>query len=144
MRALSQRRTSERADRSRNGGGPTLEAVAAAAGVSRATVSRGVNSSTRGDPQTRRLVERTIRRLRYVPNRAARSLVTRRTDSVGLVIPEPTTKLFGDPFFPRIIRGINSVLIEADQLLVLLTPQSAHDEEQLGQYLVSGHIDGAI
>jgi DNA-binding LacI/PurR family transcriptional regulator len=95
-------------------------------------------------PATRRVVERAIHRLGYVPNRAARSLVTRRTDSVGLVIPEPTTKLFGDPFFPRLIRGINSVLGEADHILVLLTPQSAHDEERLGRYLVSGHLDGAM
>ncbi len=122
----------------------TLEAVALAAGVSRATVSRVVNGGNRVKPATRTVVERAIHRLGYTPNRAARSLVTRRTDSVGLVIPEPTTKLFGDPFFPRLIRGINSVLGEADQLLVLLTPQSTHDEEQLGQYLVSGHLDGAI
>jgi DNA-binding LacI/PurR family transcriptional regulator len=122
----------------------TLEAVALAAGVSRATVSRVVNGSTLVKPATRRAVEKAIRRLGYVPNRAARSLVTRRTDSVGLVIPEPTTKLFGDPFFPRLIRGINSVLNEVDQLLVLLTPQSAHDEEQLGRYLTSGHLDGAM
>src|SRR5919202_1185387 len=89
-------------------------------------------------------VEKAIRRLGYTPNRAARSLVTRRTDSVGLVIPEPTTKLFGDPFFPRLIRGINSVLNENGQLLVLLTPQSDHDERQLGEYLASGHLDGAM
>jgi DNA-binding LacI/PurR family transcriptional regulator len=128
----------------RSGDPKTLEAVALAAGVSRATVSRVVNGNSRVRPATRTAVERTIHKLGYTPNRAARSLVTRRTDSVGLVIPEPTTKLFGDPFFPRLIRGINSVLGEADQLLVLLTPQSTHDEDQLGQYLVSGHLDGAM
>jgi DNA-binding LacI/PurR family transcriptional regulator len=122
----------------------TLEAVALAAGVSRATVSRVVNGSSRVTPETRKVVEKAIHRLGYVPNRAARSLVTRRTDSVGLVIPEPTTRLFGDPFFPRLIRGINAVLAEADHILVLLTPQSAHDEERLGSYLVSGHLDGAM
>ena len=132
------------ADDSRRSDAKTLEAVALAAGVSRATVSRVVNGSTRVKPDTRAGVEKAIRRLGYIPNRAARSLVTRRTDSVGLVIPEPTTKLFGDPFFPRLIRGINAVLGEADQLLVLLTPQSAHDEEQLGDYLSSGHLDGAM
>src|SRR5438874_2278689 len=121
MRALSQ---SSKA----NGDGPrkpetqTLDTVAQAAGVSRATVSRVVNRSARVDAKTRKTVERAIRRLQYIPNRAARSLVTRRTDSVGLVIPEPTTRLFGDPFFPRLIRGINSVLREANQLLVPLTP----------------------
>jgi DNA-binding LacI/PurR family transcriptional regulator len=122
----------------------TLEAVALAAGVSRATVSRVVNGSTRVAPKTRRIVEKAIASLGYVPNRAARSLVTKRTESVGLVIPEPTTKLFGDPFFPRLIRGINSVLGDAGQLLVLLTPQTSHDEEQLGYYLASGHLDGAM
>lgn len=144
MRALSQRRRKSVTDDPRRVDAKTLEAVALEAGVSRATVSRVVNRSNRVTPETRRVVEKAIHRLGYVPNRAARSLVTRRTGSVGLVIPEPTTKLFGDPFFPQLIRGINSVLGEAEQVLVLLTPQSAHDEEQLGHYLVSGHLDGAM
>ena len=77
VRALSQTRPAKVA------ADATLEAVATAAGVSRATVSRVVNGSTRVDPTTRKAVEHAIRRLRYVPNRAARSLVTRRTDSVA-------------------------------------------------------------
>ena len=144
MRALSPNGTPRAPADPKRTDAKTLEAVALAAGVSRATVSRVVNGSDRVAPETRRIVEKAISRLGYVPNRAARSLVTRRTESVGLVIPEPTTKLFGDPFFPRLIRGINAVLSEADQVLVLLTPQSAHDEEQLGRYLVSGHLDGAM
>jgi DNA-binding LacI/PurR family transcriptional regulator len=144
MRALSQNGSPARSADAKRNDAKTLEAVAVAAGVSRATVSRVVNGSDRVTPDTRRAVEKAIRRLGYVPNRAARSLVTRRTDSVGLVIPEPTTKLFGDPFFPQLIRGINAVLGEADQVLVLLTPQSAHDEQKLGDYLVSGHVDGAM
>ena len=142
MRALSQR---HRADEDgQRVDAKTLDGVASAAGVSRATVSRVVNGSTAVSPATRKTVETAIRRLGYIPNRAARSLVTRRTESIGLVIPEPTTKLFGDPFFPRLIRGINAVLSEANQLLVLLTPQSVEDERQLGQYLASGHLDGAM
>jgi DNA-binding LacI/PurR family transcriptional regulator len=144
MRALSSNGTPRAFAEQKRTDAKTLDAVALAAGVSRATVSRVVNGSNRVAPETRRIVEKAISRLGYVPNRAARSLVTRRTESVGLVIPEPTTKLFGDPFFPRLIRGINSVLGDAGQLLVLLTPQSAHDEEQLGQYLASGHLDGAM
>jgi DNA-binding LacI/PurR family transcriptional regulator len=144
MRALSRSGPEGRGTDPKRADPKTLEGVALAAGVSRATVSRVVNGSEQVTPETRRIVEKAISRLGYVPNRAARSLVTRRTESVGLVIPEPTTKLFGDPFFPRLIRGINSVLGEAGQLLVLLTPQSAHDEEQLGHYLASGHLDGAM
>src|SRR5688500_19807957 len=144
MRALSPNGSARRSSERKGKDGEAVEAVDLAAGVSRATVSRVVNGSNRVTPDTRRAVEKAIRRLGYVPNRAARSLVTRRTESVGLVIPEPTTKLFGDPFFPQLIRGINAVLGEADQVLVLLTPQSAHDEEKLGDYLVSGHVDGAM
>src|SRR5438132_10268011 len=143
MRALSSNNRTARASSTR-AEAKTLEAVALAAGVSRATVSRVVNGSTRVTPATRIVVEKAIGRLGYVPNRAARSLVTRRTESVALVIPEPTTKLFGDPFFPQLIRGISAVLSDADHLLVLLTPQSMHDEEQLGRYLLSGHLDGAM
>ena len=122
----------------------TLEAVALAAGVSRATVSRVVNGSERVSPETRQAVESAVRRMGYTPNRAARSLVTRRTDSIGLVIPEPTTTLFGDPFFARIVRGVSDVLAEADLQLVLLTPQSEHEEARLGRYLTSGHLDGVL
>ena len=63
--------------------GTTLDEVARVAGVSRATVSRVVNGSPKVSPEVRRNVERTIDRLGYVPNRAARSLVTRRSDSIG-------------------------------------------------------------
>ena len=125
-------------------GPATLEGVAAAAGVSRATVSRVVNGGQGVSIETRHVVEQAVRRLGYVPNRAARSLVTRRTDSVGLVIPEPTSRLFGDPFFPRLLKGISEVLVAADQQLVLLTPESRQDEARLTRYLRAGHVDGVM
>ena len=61
----------------------TLDEVARVAGVSRATVSRVVNGSPKVCPDVRRSVEKAIDRLGYVPNRAARSLVTRRSDSIA-------------------------------------------------------------
>ncbi|HUQ79363.1 MAG TPA: LacI family DNA-binding transcriptional regulator, partial [Patescibacteria group bacterium] len=66
--------------------GATLEEVALKAGVSRATVSRVVNGSPKVSPDVRRDVEAAIVTLGYVPNRAARSLVTRRSGSIGVVI----------------------------------------------------------
>jgi DNA-binding LacI/PurR family transcriptional regulator len=122
----------------------TLEAVASAAGVSRATVSRVVNGGEGVSPELRRAVEKAVRQMGYTPNRAARSLVTRRTDSIGLVIPESTTTLFGDPFFGRVVSGISEVIAEADQQLVLLTSQTARDEERVSRYLTGGHVDGVL
>ncbi|OZB88194.1 MAG: LacI family transcriptional regulator, partial [Microbacterium sp. 14-71-5] len=68
---------------------PTLEQVAAKAGVSRSTASRAINGGLRVSPEALLAVEAAVADLGYSPNRAARSLVTRRTDSIALVVPEP-------------------------------------------------------
>ncbi|MEU8956267.1 LacI family DNA-binding transcriptional regulator [Streptomyces sp. NPDC048518] len=64
----------------------TLEDVAREAGVSRATVSRVINGVRNVDPAIREVVRAAIERTGYAPNRAARSLVTRRTETIALVI----------------------------------------------------------
>src|ERR1700754_4549869 len=84
---------------------PTLEAVAARAGVSRATVSRVVNGQSTVTPQIRDAVMRAVDELGYVPNSAARSLATQRTDSIALVVSEPPTRVFSeDPLFSTVLR----------------------------------------
>jgi DNA-binding LacI/PurR family transcriptional regulator len=122
----------------------TLEEVAELAGVSRATASRVINGSPRVSSDARRAVERAAAQLGYVPNRAARSLVTRRSDSIGLVIPEPTPYLFADPYFPHLVRGVGETLAERDVQLVLFMPQSRRDEHRLETYLAGGHVDGVL
>lgn len=122
----------------------TLDEVARVAGVSRATVSRVVNGSAKVSPDVRRSVERAIDRLGYVPNRAARSLVTRRSESIAVVITEPATRLFSDPFFPRVIRGVSTALAARDLQLVLLMPDDAAEEERSMRFLTGGHVDGVI
>ncbi|MGH2417477.1 MAG: LacI family DNA-binding transcriptional regulator [Candidatus Limnocylindria bacterium] len=126
------------------GTGVTLEQVASVARVSRATASRVVNGDRRVGQPSRAAVEAAIRQLGYVPNQAARSLVTRRSDSVAVVIPEPTAQVFGDPFFPRILRGISDALAEESMQLVLLMPQARTDEERVERYLAAGHGDGVM
>ncbi|HEX7195579.1 MAG TPA: LacI family DNA-binding transcriptional regulator [Candidatus Limnocylindria bacterium] len=122
----------------------TLEQVARLANVSRATASRVVNGDPRVGHDARSAVGAAVRELRYVPNRAARSLVTRRSDSVAVVIPEPTAQVFGDPFFPRVLRGITDALAEESLQLVLLMPQARADEQRVERYLAAGHVDGVL
>lgn len=122
----------------------TLDEVARVAGVSRATVSRVVNGSPKVGPEIKRHVDRAIDRLGYVPNQAARSLVTRRSESIGVVIPEPQGMLFEDPFFPRLLRGVSTELSARRIQLVLLMPQSVEEERRLERYLTAGHVDGAL
>jgi DNA-binding LacI/PurR family transcriptional regulator len=127
-----------------SGRNATLDGVARAAGVSRATVSRVVNGSPKVSPDARRAVERAVARLGYVPNPAARSLVTRRSESIGLVITEPASRLFDDPFFPRLLRGISAELSARNLQLVLLMPEDGDAEQRLERYLAAGHVDGVV
>ncbi len=124
-------------------GQATLEEVAALAGVSRATVSRVINDRARVSQQTRATVERAVARLGYVPNRAARSLVTRRSDMIGLATPEPVGWLFDDPFFPRLLHGITAALPRELELVVFM-PKPSRDETRLASHLTAGRMDGVL
>ncbi|MEU9116193.1 LacI family DNA-binding transcriptional regulator [Streptomyces sp. NPDC048483] len=123
---------------------PTLEAVAARAGVSRATVSRVVNGGTGVRAAVRERVRQAVAELGYVPNSAARSLVTRRTGAVAVIIAEPETRVFSDPFFGRQLRGISRELSAADTQLLLLFVDHRDDYDRIGRYLAAGHVDGAL
>ena len=123
---------------------PTLEAVAARAGVSRATVSRVVNGGDGVREPLVARVRRAVEELGYVPNQAARSLVTRRHDAVAVVIAEPETRVFADPFFALQLRGISKELTAHDNQLVLLLTEGRDDHVRVGRYLAGGHVDGAL
>ncbi|MER7998177.1 LacI family DNA-binding transcriptional regulator [Streptomyces sp. NPDC095613] len=123
---------------------PTLEAVAERAGVSRATVSRVVNGGAGVRRPLAERVRRAVEDLGYVPNHAARSLVTRRTGAVGVIIAEPEVRIFSDPFFSQQIRGISRELTARDTQLVLLLVDGPGDYDRIGRYLAGGHVDGAL
>lgn len=123
---------------------PTLEEVAARAGVGRGTVSRVVNGSPRVSPQAREAVLRAIEELGYVPNRAARTLVTRRTDTVALVVAESDQRLFGEPYFAGIIRGISNGLGDTGLQLLLALARSPAEYGRLEDYLTTQHVDGVL
>ena len=121
----------------------TIEEVAAAAGVSRSTVSRVVNGSTAVSPSALESVKRAIAELNYVPNRAARSLASRQTHAIALVVPEDTTRFFGDPFFAAIVSGINARISRSDYVLNLFIA-SDDPGDKTTSYVRSGSVDGAI
>ncbi|WP_422674036.1 LacI family DNA-binding transcriptional regulator [Bailinhaonella thermotolerans] len=125
-------------------GRPTLEAVAARAGVGRGTVSRVINGSPKVSAKARDAVLRAVEELGYVPNRAARSLVTRRTDTVALVVSESEERIFAEPYFAGIIRGIGSALSETGLQLILAMAQTREDHERLETYLAGRHVDGVL
>lgn len=132
---------------------PTLEHVAKLAGVSRATVSRVINGVRNVDPELREVVERAISETGYAPNHAARSLVTRRTGSVALVVSEAEHRtfddpflgrVFTDPFFGRVVSGILGVLRPAGVTLALMLAENDEARATLVNYLRQGHVDGVV
>lgn len=122
---------------------PTLEEVAARAGVSRSTASRAINGGLRVSPEALASVEQAVADLGYSPNRAARSLVTRRTDSIALVVPEPDERVMSDPFFAGTLSGLSTSLQGTDIQMVLVIVRPG-DAERALRYLRAGHVDGAI
>jgi DNA-binding LacI/PurR family transcriptional regulator len=131
-------------ERNRSTGRPTLDQVASRAGVGRGTVSRVVNRSEQVSTRARQAVEQAIAELGYVPNRAARALVTQRTDSIALVVPEPGERFFTEPFFGRIVQAISAGLAGSDLHMLLMIAQSPDERDRLEGYLTRQHVDGAL
>jgi DNA-binding LacI/PurR family transcriptional regulator len=123
---------------------PTLDQVAARAGVGRGTVSRVINGSSQVSESTRQAVLAAVSELGYVPNLAARALVTRRTDTVALVVSESEDRLFGEPFFAGVVRGISAGVTAAGRQLVLALTAGQDGERPIERYLTTQHVDGVL
>jgi DNA-binding LacI/PurR family transcriptional regulator len=131
-----------KAARSRHG--VTLEDVAKEAGVSRATVSRVVNGVRNVDLTIQQTVRRAIDKTGYSPNRAARSLVTRRADRIALVVTGASGNVFTDPFFGRVVSGVVDFLRPRDiHPLLMLVDSHAARSDVIAQ-LRDGGADGAL
>ncbi|MFI5933086.1 LacI family DNA-binding transcriptional regulator [Actinoplanes sp. NPDC051494] len=121
----------------------TVHDVAAAAGVSRGTVSRVLNGGY-VSAEARTAIEAAIAEVGYVPNTAARNLVMRRSHAIGFLALEPQSLLLEDPNIGAIMLGANAVLSVADYQMVNLVIDSARDTERVARYLSGGFVDGAI
>jgi DNA-binding LacI/PurR family transcriptional regulator len=122
----------------------TLADVAALAGVSQMTVSRVINGGRDVSATTRVAVERAIEQTGYVAHHAARSLVTRRTNSVAFVVSESQDRFFHDPVFGAMALGANERLAVEDMQLVCIACATDSDRRRVSQYVRAGHVDGAL
>jgi len=118
---------------------PTIRDVAARAGVSIATVSKYINSTQRFTPAVERKIRAAVDELAYQSNPLARSMITGKTGSVGVVILD-----IGNPHFTNFVKGANRVAIEEGyNLLFVDSEESQAREDELLQAL-SRRVDGLI
>jgi len=122
----------------------TLDDVASHAGVSRATVSRVINSSKFVEPSMAERVRVTAKKMGYVPNQAARSLTTRRNDMVALVVTEPSHRFFHDPFFADIARGVSQELADVDMRMLMAMIETPEELHRFQHYLLGRSVDGVL
>ena len=125
-------------------GRSTLEDVARVAGVSRATASRAIRGGELVSATNRAAVQRAVEQLGYVPNPAARSLVTRQTDTIAVVVPEHDSRVFSDPFIALSIAGVAETLADTPKQMVLLMRPRTGSSDRLLDYLRGGHVDGIL
>ena len=118
----------------------SIQAVAAKAGVSVATVSRAFNFPEKVTPATRELVERVARELKYLPNASARTLRTQRSRVLGVVLP---TLL--NPTFAECLQGIARAAVAGGYAIIPVTTGYQLDEEERAVHLLlAGNVDGLI
>ena len=117
----------------------TIRDVARAAGVSVATVSRALNGATNVLPETRQRIEDAARALRFTPSGAARSLITRRTDTIGALLPD----LHGE-YFSELIRGIDQAARARGLHLLVSSSHGNADEAAAALRAMNGRVDGLL
>lgn len=125
-------------------GSPTLDDVARVAGVSRATVSRVIHGGKNVRPETVERVRAAAEQLGYLPNFAARSLVTQRIGTVAMIVPEAEERNFNDPYFFSGYLGALEGFADTDIQVVLAMAHPGDGVDRLLAYLKSGRADGAI
>ncbi len=117
----------------------TIRDVAREAGVSVASASRALNGHTNVTTETRGRIHEAARRLRYVPHEGARSLTRRRSDAIGVVLPD----LFGG-FFSEVIRGIDKVAHANGLQLLLSNMHGSPHETASAIRAMRGRVDGLL
>ncbi len=117
----------------------TIKEVAKKAGVSTATVSRVFNNMGMVEVETRRRVQAVAKEMRYTPNAVGRSLSTKRTDSIGLLLPD----LHGE-FFSEVIRGADQTAQQNRYHLLVSSSHMSRAALEEALQVMRGRVDGLI
>ena len=133
------RRGRHTASAGRAGAVASIKDVARKAGVSIASVSRVMNDRENVGKETRERVMAAVRSLRYVPHSGARSLITKRTSAVGVLLPD----LYGE-FFSEIIRGIDAGARQRGLQLLLSSVHGEGPEVAAAIRTMRGRVDGLL
>ena len=123
---------------------PTIDDVAAAAGVSRGTVSRVLNGGHWVSPDSLASVNAAIKKTGYRVNPHARSLATSRANSVAFLLTESHDRLFEDPNFAVLMRGASKALSAHDISLVLIMAGNEDEQRRATEFITAGHVDGVL
>ena len=119
---------------------PTIVEVANRAGVSAITVSRVVNDSGPVSSEVRARVQEAIAEIGYVPNAVARSLRSRRTDTIALVVTDMT-----NPFFTTVAHGVEAAVGDCGMMLLICsTDEGDAKEERYVRMLLQRQVDGIL
>jgi len=123
----------------------TIKDIAKAAGVSPSTVSRVISNHSRISKATTEKVKRIMEEMGYHPNVMAKSLVSKTTKTLAIVLPRPAEELFQDFFFGELLRGILAHSTKAGYDMLLAAATSPADEQDTISRLVLGRrVDGVV
>jgi len=123
----------------------TIKDVALAAGVSKGAVSFALNNRPGVAPATRERILQVAGEMGWTPSSRARALSVSRALAVGLVIARPAATLRADPFFPSFIAGLETVLSERGQALVLqVVPDRQLELSSYRRLCDEGRVDGVF
>lgn len=123
---------------------PTIDDVAAHAGVSKGTVSFVLNGRAGVAAATKQRVLAAVEELGWTPNRRARSLSTSRSDAIGMVMARDPVLLGADPFFAPFIAGVESVLAPQGQSLLIRFVSAETEAAAYRTLAKEHHVDGVI
>lgn len=118
----------------------TIKDIAEQLGLSPSTISRAITDKADVNPETKKMIIRKVEELNYLPNVISRSLRSRQSFSVGVIVPE-----FRNSFFAEILAGINNVLRAHNyHAIICQSDESAESERRNVEFLKSRLVDGFV